>query len=73
MEVVMETEIMFGLRQIDEYWYVTVEGFPVGNGSRHKEVVEALYRWLKDGACEDLWDIKEPVLDKAVTKRNVGR
>jgi hypothetical protein len=73
MEVVMETEIVFGLQQIDEYWYATIDGTPVGPGAKHKEVANVFYRWLKDGACRDLWDIKESVLDAEFKKRNVGR
>ena len=69
----METEIMFGLRQIDGIWFATVDGIPVGQGALHKEVANVFFKWLKDGACRDLWDIKESVLDTEFKKRNVGR
>jgi ABC-type thiamine transport system substrate-binding protein len=69
----METDILFGLRQIKEYWYATVEGIAVGPGAKHKEVANVFYKWLKDGGFQDCCDAKETILDKEFKLRNEGR
>ena len=69
----METEVMYGLRKIDNCWFVTVEGIPVGQGAVHKEVANVFFKWLRDGGFQDCCDVKEKILDKEFKKRNEGR
>lgn len=69
----METKITYGLREEDGTWFPTVNGAKIRPGAQDKQVAQVFLRWLRGGACRDLWDIKENVLDKAFAKQNMGR
>ena len=66
----MEADIMYGLRQVDEFWHTTIEGTPVGPGAKHKEVANVFYKWLKDGGFQDCIDVHEKLLDEEFARRN---
>lgn len=69
----METDIRFGLQQIDDCWHVTANYIVLEPGVHDKRIAKVYKKCLKERGLQSCWDAKETILDEIFKKRNEGR
>lgn len=69
----METDIKYGTCELDDGWHVKINNIAIRPSFRHEDVAKVFLKCLRAGALQDLFEIKETLLDKVFKDRNAGR